>query len=91
MKRRLPCENCLKLAVCRQKSYTLMINDCSDLRDVLYRGVTWSTNRTANFVPLVSQLKRLMKSRHWDIIHDHSKGEFRIVRCHPQAPYKFLI
>jgi hypothetical protein len=47
-----PCKDCICLAICKNKTYYRLIEDCSLIYDILYRGFI-SLNETTEYKILI--------------------------------------
>ncbi len=66
---KIPCKDCLVLAVCRNKTYTKLVFGCSVLDKMLYRSrpgmLRTSVNRNIDFGRILVEVDRLMGTNHW--------------------------
>ena len=65
---KIPCNNCLKLALCRHKSFTTLLQDCDEIRLMLYENphIFGYRYRMDEFNEITFSLLELMKPTKWD-------------------------
>jgi len=81
MKRKsdVPCHNCITLAICRHREYSIMIDTCAILRNLLYKhGLSDSRYRKPGFVRRVNEVKRIHQPTRW-VIEQVGNGNLAIV------------
>jgi hypothetical protein len=68
---KIPCHNCICVAVCRHKAYRPMVEDCSLIREILYRDdgilIKSLTIRSDSFVEVAKEITDYMKPS-WSLI-----------------------
>jgi len=63
-----PCFNCICVPVCKLKEYKVLVDDCSILRKLFYRGVTADSRyRTAEFYLGIDEVHDSLNPYHWQI------------------------
>ena len=61
----IPCKDCLVMGVCRNKNYRQLIDDCSILSELLYRGAKGIvTARKKDFNRMIVELDEIMGTNH---------------------------
>ena len=63
-----PCFNCICVPVCKLKQYKVLVNDCSIIRKLFYRGVTADSRyRTTEFYLGIDKVHHTLNPRHWEV------------------------
>ena len=86
MNLKVPCKDCVLIAICRNKLFDELINDCKLLLDALYFDKTTpGGNRSVHYGDKLNMVQDVLNPEHWEVIVD-PKDKFAHViagdRCH---------
>jgi len=85
-KEKIPCEECISLAICRLKSYRKLVFGCSDLLEILYDGgAVDATERNKNFSTNVKIIHKALNPIMWatNRVGEMTYVEQNIVKVYP--------
>jgi len=69
---KIPCEECIALAICKNKEYLNLIEDCSIMYNILYdesknnKGNLYLVDRRATFNNSIAQIDKVMGTKLWN-------------------------
>ena len=72
-----PCEECILLAICRYKSYRLLVNGCSLLSSLLYKGSPIDLLRYEDFMQIIQNVEKILEPIEW-YTYKHKTDETKI-------------
>jgi len=58
----IPCKDCLLLGICKHKLFGRLVHECEPLRSTLYMKDALHIRRVDNFVQLINELDKTMKT-----------------------------
>jgi len=69
---KIPCEECILLAICKNKDYVDLLEDCSIIYNILYdhtkhrKDSAFHIDRRADFNNKIAQIDKVMGTKLWN-------------------------
>lgn len=80
MKVRVPCMNCILIAICRHKLFDNLLRDCTLVRNTLYWDKTTPDGaRSEHFGQKITMIRNILDSSMWDVDINDEKDAFSYI------------